>query len=191
MAKKKQDQGKPVSRRAWLLGAAAVVLGAYGNRKTVASAAAAGKPASHPARRTASHQAHSHGAAKAAAAITFASGQLGKPYVWGGTGPNGWDCSGLTQAAYATAGVTIPRTSQEQWAAGPRVNDPQPGDLVFFPGSDGTWDAPGHVGLVRRAGHMIQAYAPGVGVVASTYGQPSSLAGTGPGTVIGYTRPWQ
>ena len=191
MAKKKEPERKPPNRRAVLVGAAAfAVLSFYGNRKTVAATTAT-TTAKRTPRPPASHQAHSHGAARAAAAIAFARAQLGKPYVWGGTGPDDWDCSGLTQAAYASGGVTIPRTSQDQWAAGPRVYDPQPGDLVFFPGSDGTWDAPGHVALYTGRGRIIQAYAPGVGVVRTTYGQPSSLAGTGPGDVIGYTRPWQ
>ena len=50
--------------------------------------------------------------------------------------------------AYAAAGISIPRTSQEQWAAGPQVSTPQPGDLVFFAGADGTVTSPGHVGIV-------------------------------------------
>ncbi|MGH3779632.1 MAG: NlpC/P60 family protein, partial [Pseudonocardiaceae bacterium] len=71
------------------------------------------------------------------AAINYACGQLGLPYVWGGNGPQngGFDCSGLTTAAYAAAGVTLPRTAEAQFRAGPRVPDGQPllpGDLVFY-----------------------------------------------------------
>ncbi len=68
-------------------------------------------------------------------AVTFACGQIGKPYVWGGNGDPGFDCSGLTQAAYAAAGVQIPRTAQTQYDAGPLLpagTPLQPGDLLFF-----------------------------------------------------------
>lgn len=91
-------------------------------------------------------------------AINFARAQLGKPYVWGGTGPSSYDCSGLVQAAYRSAGISLPRTSQEQWAAGPRVGTPhQPGDLVFFTGSEGSPGRPGHVGMAINATQMIVA----------------------------------
>lgn len=123
--------------------------------------------------------------------IAFATAQQGKPYLWGGTGPGSFDCSGLVMKAYAHAGIQIPRTSQEQWAAGPWVTSPQPGDLVFFPGSDGTWGRPGHVGLVTGAHVMIQAYAPGTPIGTYPFGIPSALGGTGPGDVIGFTRPWK
>ena len=71
-----------------------------------------------------------------AAAIAFAREQLGKPYLWGGTGPDAFDCSGLVMMAYRAAGISIPRTSQQQWAWGPQVPASQvkPGDLVFFAG---------------------------------------------------------
>jgi cell wall-associated NlpC family hydrolase len=70
----------------------------------------------------------------AARVILFAASELGKPYAWGATGPDAFDCSGLTMMAYRSAGVSIPRTSQEQWAAGPYVlpGQEEPGDLVFF-----------------------------------------------------------
>ena len=100
----------------------------------------------------------------AATAIAYARAQLGKPYQWGGTGPDAYDCSGLVWAAYQSAGVDIPRTSEAQWAGLPHVPlaDVRPGDLVFFPGSDGTFAAPGHVALVIGGGQMIQAYATGL-----------------------------
>jgi peptidoglycan DL-endopeptidase CwlO len=126
----------------------------------------------------------------AAAAVAYARARVGLPYVWGGTGPGSYDCSGLVMMAYRSAGISLPRTSQEQWAVGRQVSDPQPGDLVYFPGSDGTWSAPGHVAIVTGVNRIVQAYAPGTGIVATSYGQPGSLPGTGPGTVIGYTRPW-
>jgi cell wall-associated NlpC family hydrolase len=91
--------------------------------------------------------------------IAYAEAQLGKPYLWGATGPDAFDCSGLAMMAYRAAGITIPRTSQQQWAYGPRVaaSQVQPGDLVFFAGSDGTMTAPGHVGIVTGPGTMIDA----------------------------------
>jgi peptidoglycan DL-endopeptidase CwlO len=123
----------------------------------------------------------------ASQAIAYARAQLGKPYAWGGTGPDGYDCSGLVMEAYSSAGVTIPRTSQEQWAAGPQVPVPQPGDLVFFAGGDGTPSAPGHVGLVTGPHTMIEAYAPGYPVRVSTFG----LANSAPGDTdpVGFTAP--
>ncbi|MDI2130578.1 NlpC/P60 family protein [Yinghuangia seranimata] len=91
-------------------------------------------------------------------AIAFARAQIGTPYVWGGDGPaeGGFDCSGLTKAAYAAAGITIPRVAQDQYAAGPKLpyNAPlQPGDLVFY----GTARNIHHVGLYIGDGLMIDA----------------------------------
>jgi cell wall-associated NlpC family hydrolase len=126
---------------------------------------------------------------KAAAAIAYARAQLGKPYEWGGTGPAAFDCSGLVMQAYASAGVSIARTSQEQWATEPHVSDPAPGDLVFFAGADGTPSSPGHVGLVVEPSRdlMIDAYAPGVPVHEETYGQPGSAPGLQ--DPVGFTDP--
>jgi cell wall-associated NlpC family hydrolase len=125
----------------------------------------------------------------AGAAILYAAAQLGKPYLWGGTGPDAFDCSGLVMMAYRAAGVVIPRTSQEQWTAGPWVpsGHEQPGDLVFFAGSDGTPQSPGHVGLVIGDGEMIEAYAAGYPIRISTYGLSSSPAGDQ--AMTGFTRP--
>ena len=119
----------------------------------------------------------------AATAVAYARAQLGKPYLWGGTGPDAFDCSGLVMMAYQAAGISIPRTSEDQWADLPHVSSPQPGDLVFFPGSDGTWSAPGHVALVIGGGQMIQAYAVGVPI------EVSPLNGDGAGGIVGYARP--
>ena len=82
--------------------------------------------------------------------LAYAEAQLGKPYQWGATGPDAFDCSGLAMMAYRAAGITIPRTSQAQWAYGRQIpaSQVQPGDLVFFAGADGTMTAPGHVGIV-------------------------------------------
>jgi len=84
------------------------------------------------------------------AAATFAVAQIGKPYVWGAQGPGSFDCSGLTMAAWAAAGVTIPRVTYTQATTGTPVSlqDARTGDLVLIPGSDGTAANPGHVGMV-------------------------------------------
>lgn len=94
-------------------------------------------------------------------AINYSCGQLGLPYVWGGDGPaagdTGFDCSGLTHAAYEAAGVSLPRTAQTQYDAGPLVPAGQPirpGDLVFFGSGP---DAVTHVGIAVSAEKMIDA----------------------------------
>jgi cell wall-associated NlpC family hydrolase len=92
------------------------------------------------------------------AAINFSCGQRGLPYVWGGNGSQdgGFDCSGLTVAAYGAAGITLPRTADTQFRAGPRVPDGQlllPGDLVFY----GTTAHIHHVGLYIGGGLMVDA----------------------------------
>ncbi|MFF7989132.1 NlpC/P60 family protein [Kitasatospora xanthocidica] len=90
---------------------------------------------------------------RAAAIIAFAQAQLGKPYGWSRTGPDSFDCSGLTSMAYRAAGVRISRMSQDQWNDGPHVDraNLQPGDLVFF------YDDLHHVGLYIGDGKMIHS----------------------------------
>ncbi len=92
-------------------------------------------------------------------AVDTALAQQGKPYAWGATGPNSYDCSGLTWSAYKAAGVTLPRTSKAQSTAGVAVSraNLQPGDLVFF------YNPVGHVGMYIGNGQMVHS---------STYGQP-------------------
>jgi len=124
-----------------------------------------------------------------ATAIAFAAGKLGVPYVWGGTGPDGYDCSGLSQAAYRAAGVGIPRVAQTQFDAGPRVpsaESPVPGDLVFFGG--GSRDV-SHVGIYLGDEEMIDA--PHTGAVVRIETTPV-VAGDrwGGDVVVGETRPW-
>lgn len=93
-------------------------------------------------------------------AIAYARSQLKQPYVWGGDGPDagekGFDCSGLTRAAYLAAGISLPRTAQAQYDHGPRVPLSQllPGDLVFF--GSGPADVT-HVGLYIGGQQMIDA----------------------------------
>jgi peptidoglycan DL-endopeptidase CwlO len=123
-------------------------------------------------------------------AINYAEGQLGKPYLFGGTGPAAFDCSGLVMMAYRAAGVTLPRTADEQWKGLPHLPASKvlPGDLVFFAGGDGTVKAPGHVGLVIGKHEMIEAYAKGTPIRISAFGTPQSAPGDT--KVVGYARPW-
>ncbi|MEV7612286.1 NlpC/P60 family protein [Streptomyces sp. NPDC089799] len=94
---------------------------------------------------------------RAARAVSFAYGAIGKPYVWGATGPGSFDCSGLAQAAWRSAGVSLPRTTYTQINAGRRIARSQlaPGDLVFF------YSGITHVGLYVGNGQMIHAPRPG------------------------------
>jgi cell wall-associated NlpC family hydrolase len=90
-------------------------------------------------------------------AARYACAQLGRPYVWGGNGAGGFDCSGLTKAAYAAAGITIPRTADQQYRASPRLaaDEPlRPGDLVFY-GDPRTRIT--HVALYVGANQVVQA----------------------------------
>ncbi|WP_374192658.1 NlpC/P60 family protein [Streptomyces sp. MBT49] len=94
---------------------------------------------------------------KAEKALAFARAQIGKPCVWGAAGPGSYDCSGLAQAAWRAAGVTLPRTAHDQATAGTTVPlaDARPGDLLFF------HDDEGHVGVHSGNGMMIHAPGPG------------------------------
>ncbi|MFJ3763116.1 NlpC/P60 family protein [Streptomyces sp. NPDC090082] len=100
---------------------------------------------------------------QAAAAISYAQEKLGTPYLWGGTGTaaqNGrFDCSGLTQAAYETVGVTLPRVANDQYNAGPHPGRDEllPGDLVFFSDDLTNSRAIRHVGIYVGGGYMIDA----------------------------------
>jgi len=93
---------------------------------------------------------------RAAAAVSYAYSKLGSPYVWGATGPDAFDCSGLVQAAYRSAGISLPRTTYAQIGAGQRVSRSEllPGDLVFF------YSGISHVGLYIGNGQMIHAPNP-------------------------------
>ncbi|MDK1475543.1 NlpC/P60 family protein [Streptomyces sp. 549] len=97
---------------------------------------------------------------RAGAAVAAARGAVGRPYVWGAAGPSAFDCAGLTQWAYAQAGVSVPRTSQGQAHAGRRVplSQAQPGDLVVYRG-----DA-SHVAMYVGNGQVVHAPYPGAQV---------------------------
>jgi cell wall-associated NlpC family hydrolase len=90
-------------------------------------------------------------------AVWFVYQQLGKPYLWGGTGPGSYDCSGLMQAAWNYAGRPIPRDTYAQWASLPHVpkSSLQPGDVVFFENT-------GHDGMYVGDGYMIDAPSTGL-----------------------------
>lgn len=115
-------------------------------------------------------------------AVQVALAQVGTPYLWGGERPGvGFDCSGLVQHAYATAGLTLPRTAQTQYDAGPLLPQgavPQPGDLVFF-GPVPTHVT--HVGIALGHGRMVDA--PHTGALVRV----EPIAGFG--RLIGVTRP--
>ena len=98
----------------------------------------------------------------AARAVAYAKSKLGAPYVWGAEGPNQFDCSGLTQAAYAEAGVRIPRTTYDLVNAGQAVDrsDIQEGDLILC-----NWSAPG------TPEHVMMAVSPTMAIEAPTAGQ--------------------
>jgi len=115
---------------------------------------------------------------QAGKAVAFAYAQLGKPYVWGATGPGSYDCSGLTMASWAAAGVSIPRTSYSQWAGLPHVptSQLQPGDILVFNGV-------GHVAIYVGGGYLIDA--PHSGAVV----EKVALSGWYSQTVIGAVRP--
>ena len=108
-----------------------------------------------------------------------AKSQVGAKYVYGGSSPSGFDCSGLAQYAYAQSGVNIPRTSQEQFNGGQAVstNNLMPGDLVFFAGSQGSISSPGHVGVYIGGGQYVQAPQTGETVKISNLSARSDYAG--------------
>jgi cell wall-associated NlpC family hydrolase len=113
--------------------------------------------------------------------IDWALKQLGDPYVWGATGPDSFDCSGLSSQAYKAAGIDIPRTSEVQWQQEPSVpaGHEQPGDLVFFHmGNNG----PGHVGIVLDPDKGTMIVAPHTG----SYVQIQNYKTQDP---IGFARP--
>ena len=149
-------------------------------QRTVAAAAspAGGQTSSTPATKKAPPPAPASG--NGGKAVAFAYAQLGCPYVYGGTGPcsSGYDCSGLAQAAWAYAGVSIPRDTYEQWAALPHIplSQLQPGDLIYFNGES-------HVAIYVGGNMIIDAPTPGQNV------EKVSLSGWYASTEDGAVRP--
>jgi len=100
---------------------------------------------------------------RAKAALAFAMSQIGDPYVYGGTGPNSWDCSGLVMKSWAAAGVSIPRVVGPQIASGKAVpmDQLQPGDIVAYGDMS-------HDGLYLGNGRVVHAPRPGKSVEITT-----------------------
>jgi len=115
-----------------------------------------------------------------AAIVGMAESFVGKvPYVWGGTSPAGWDCSGFTTWIYRQFGITMPRTAdgQQHWAK--PISFPMAGALAFFGGADGTQFHAGHVGIVVGPNMMANAYGTGFGTINSSFASGGSFGGFG------------
>jgi cell wall-associated NlpC family hydrolase len=128
-----------------------------------------------------------------AMAVSWALSQIGTPYVWGGETPGvGFDCSGLVQAAYAVAGITLPRVAQDQYDATPKLAPGAllaPGDLVFFGGGPDSIDHVGlYVGVVGGQNVMVDAPHTGADVRAEPF---PATQGSSFGSLlyVGATRP--
>jgi peptidoglycan DL-endopeptidase CwlO len=123
---------------------------------------------------------------RASAAVAYAESKLGDEYVYAATGPDQFDCSGLTMEAWLAAGVQIPRDSYEQWAELPHVSQSelQPGDLVFF---FPTGEGPSHVALYVGNNMYIQATHPGSTVQWASLSPGSPYYGNMP--LVGFARP--
>lgn len=109
------------------------------------------------------------GSGRAAVALRFALAQVGKRYVYGATGPNSYDCSGLTMAAWGAAGVGLPHSSRAQQGSGMRVaqSDLQPGDLIFY------YSPVSHVGMYIGNGLIVDAANPRSDVrITSAFSMP-------------------
>ncbi|MFD9409835.1 C40 family peptidase [Streptomyces sp. NPDC059989] len=103
-------------------------------------------------------------------AVAFANGHLGDPYVWGGNGPHGWDCSGLVQAAYRSAGISLPRVADDQYRAATPISrsELRRGDLVFW-SSNGSVSGIHHVAIHLGDGKYLEAPRPGKNVRISSF----------------------
>ncbi|MER6359266.1 C40 family peptidase [Kitasatospora sp. NPDC001527] len=125
------------------------------------SAPSAGSPAPAPT--------ETRSAGRLESAIEYALAQQGKPYVWGGNGPSGYDCSGLVQQAYRRAGIDLPRVADDQYAATTPITAGQlrRGDLLFWSDS-GRASGIHHVGIYLGGGKFVEAPRPGKTVRVST-----------------------
>ncbi|MGY1743098.1 MULTISPECIES: NlpC/P60 family protein [unclassified Blastococcus] len=158
-------------------GAGLALTPSVASANAVPAAVPATVPAAVPAAVPASVPSYAAPTPAAQRAVDTALAQVGKPYAWGGAGPNSFDCSGLVQYAYRSAGINLPHSSRMQSRIGLPVSlwHMQPGDLLFF------YSPVGHVGMYIGNGMMVHA---------STYGQPVKVvwAGSVPG-YVGSARP--
>lgn len=137
-------------------------------QQTTRTASSIAGQVSRSATRTPTPSVSGSASSRAKAALEFAIAQVGKSYVLGTEGPNTYDCSGLVMAAYASVGISLPRTTYDQVNVGQAVSrsNLQPGDLVFF------YDGPSHVGIYMGNGIMVDARNSRVGVVYTNINEP-------------------
>ncbi|MFD8871524.1 NlpC/P60 family protein [Streptomyces sp. NPDC059590] len=130
------------------------------------------KPAKKQPAKPAKKRPAQHTDGRAAKAVAYARAQLGQAYVWGGTGPRGYDCSGLTMRAWQAAGVQLPRTTWKQRYAGKETTraELRPGDLVLSNGD-------GHIALYIGGGKVIHAPRPGSTVQVAPLPEPGKVTG--------------
>jgi cell wall-associated NlpC family hydrolase len=116
------------------------------------------------------------------AAVQVAEAQIGKPYVWGGAGPNSFDCSGLVMYAYGKVGVHLDHYTGDQWNEGVHLSRSQlrPGDLVFFAYDTSDPATIHHVGMYIGNGEMVQAPQTGENVQISPYDRPDYIGAVRP-----------
>ncbi|MER6191068.1 C40 family peptidase [Streptomyces cyaneofuscatus] len=136
------------------------------------SSSSSGNSAS-PSASSSAPSSSSNATGSAAAIVAFAKAQVGDAYISGGTGPNAWDCSGLVQAAYRTAGIDLPRVSQSQSTAGTQVSldNLQPGDILYWGGAGSAY----HVAIYVGGGEFVGAQNSSTGTVQRSmdYDRPS------------------
>ncbi|BAG19814.1 C40 family peptidase [Streptomyces griseus] len=125
--------------------------------------ASSGSSGSSDSGSSASAPSSSNVSGSAASIVAFAKAQVGDAYVSGGTGPNAWDCSGLTQAAYRTAGIDLPRVSQSQSTFGTQVSldNLQPGDILYWGSAGSAY----HVAIYIGGGEFVGAQNSSTGTV--------------------------
>ncbi|MFF0226308.1 C40 family peptidase [Streptomyces sp. NPDC004629] len=135
----------------------------------------ASKPASKPATKPATTgKSGTTGTSAVERAVDYALAQLGKPYIWGGNGPAGYDCSGLVQQAYQRAGISLPRVAAAQYGAVTKIGagSLRRGDLLFW-SSNKRQSGIGHVAVYLGDGRYVEAPRPGrtirVSVLSSGY----------------------
>ncbi|WP_030578370.1 C40 family peptidase [Streptomyces globisporus] len=132
-------------------------------RTTLSASAGSSDSGSSASASAPSSSSSSNVSGSAASIVAFAKAQVGDAYVSGGTGPNAWDCSGLVQAAYRTAGIDLPRVSQSQSTAGTQVSldNLQPGDILYWGGAGSAY----HVAIYVGGGEFVGAQNSSTGTV--------------------------